>query len=174
MRLFLIVTVFFLVSGCSTDSEENYDIYVYTNGISDQIEEDTFRDLVQQLPHTLEEDVRVTFHIPLDEKFFVDVSAELGDLLIMDEHMIEQIMEPEGLAPLDDILPESLDLEGTFYEQILPESGSKHVFAVPLDANMYLLKELGIEPDRPMAAAVPLYSVKTEDSILLLEQLLTY
>lgn len=172
-KLMLLISLPLLLTACGND-EKGYEVLIFTEEISSETTEEEITEvLVEMLPHLSEENFSVIFHLAVADKFFMEAAAQHGDLMIADEYMLEAVMDPEGLVPLEEsITANAGDIPADPYQQAHPDTGEMHYYAVPLNQEMRIFKELEISMEEPVSAFIPAYSEHQELSSQVLEKIM--
>lgn len=129
------------------------------------------------MENTAEDYLQIELYPLSMEKLFIEMTARNGDIYFIDQSQIPGIIDPIGLYALDEVVEELTlnELVLPEYKDVHPDTNETHVYAVPIDGNSLLMRELGYEigGSQKLGAIIPAYSDNIEESIEILKQLAT-
>ncbi|WP_456276436.1 hypothetical protein [Bacillus sp. AK128] len=154
------VLIFFIMTGCQKKSED-FEVFIFSS-----LPEESKQNLTDMVNQELVGDktVRVEIFSAMYEKLLVEFIDHSGDVLLMDKELLSSIFDPVGLHPLDDITNTRLKE----YE-LQDEDGDVHMYALPIQAEATLLKDLHYQHTSEVVAIIPKYTDDKEAALKLLE-----
>ncbi|MCR6095352.1 hypothetical protein HXA31_11950 [Salipaludibacillus agaradhaerens] len=170
LRWTFILSLIIVLQGCG-NGEETFDILFFTKELSKQTSEaEVSKVILEHVDHLSEDGLSVTFHVPMAEKFFIEVASHEGDLIIADEVLLEAGVMPDGLQPLDSIVESKGEPTPNYpYEKQDPQTGEWRYYALPLSEQMTVIEDLGVEMNERIGAIIPIYSDYNELSLEVLQ-----
>jgi hypothetical protein len=169
-RWIFILSFIIVLQGCGK-GEKTFDILFFTEELSAQTSEaEVSKVISEHVEHLSEDDFSVTFHLPMTEKFFIEVASHEGDLIIADEILLELGVMPDGLQPLDSLVESKEEMTPNYpYEKQDPETGDWRYYALPLSDQMRVMQDLEVEMSEGIGAVIPVYSDYDELSLEVLQ-----
>ena len=145
--------------------------------------------IFSDLPTTLDENLSILMKEQLGEEstlslelypvYLEKISAELaikrGDIFIVPEDDIINMMDPVSFTPLTEVA-EELSLNSNLLENLKgmnPDTSETELYALPLGNDSYAISKLGVTSKQSLVAFVPNYSQKKEESIELIKYLIS-
>lgn len=114
-----------------------------------------------------DESIVIKVYPALLEKAVMEIAAHSGDLLIVENDMLQAIFDPVGIHSLDSIL----DSKDSYQEYAAEnEDGSLSVYAVPVKAEHKMFESVTVNAE--LVAVVPKYSKNEDAAFSILKQLL--
>ncbi|RKL66881.1 hypothetical protein CR203_13715 [Salipaludibacillus neizhouensis] len=174
MKKLMIILIFvgsaFLLSACGNEEEE-FTVLFFTEELNEKIDEEEIeKQILEQMPEIDEENFSLVFHVSMLEKLFMEIAAHQGDLLIVDEHLLDAAANPDGIHQLDDIAP--ISIKGSMEEPYLqknPETGEEELYVLPINNDTTVIQELGLELEHQVGGFIPVYADNEELSKKVLE-----
>ncbi|RKL66859.1 hypothetical protein CR203_13590 [Salipaludibacillus neizhouensis] len=158
-----------LVSACGSD-EDGFEILFFTEELGTKMDEEMLKKMIKQkIPEIEEENFSIIFHVALAEKFFIEIAVHEGDLIFVDEDILNAVVDLEDLAlPLDSIVSSGFDKN-------LKESETEeeNTYALPLNNEARIIKELNLELETQVAGFIPVYGGNNDLSNEIMEYLVS-
>lgn len=173
--LLIIVTV--IISGCSQKQVDNKLEILFFGNFPTTLEDSLKTVIDNQTENLTEDNLQIGLYPMSMEKIFIELTARNGDIYFVEQSYIHGLIDPLGLYPLDEVVDE-LHLDEFIlseFKGVHPKTNETHIYAVPIDNNSLLMRELGIEigESEKFGAIIPAYSNKIEESIKILKKLAT-
>ncbi|MBU9712967.1 hypothetical protein [Evansella tamaricis] len=178
-KVIFVMAGLLMLSACGTNSGGNQDPSTLNVMILSEIPlnyQSSFNPYVEELISDVNNedlDVNVSLFLVSHDKLAIEIVAREVDVFVLDESLKHIIMDPYGLHPLDeliDILPETPPYEEYIMRD--EETGSHHLYAVPLDNDSTFVRDLGVELPSNLIAVVVKTSPHKEIGVHLIEKLL--
>jgi len=153
-RLLTILAVLVVLSGCG-EKEEAVEILFFSD-----ITKETGLRLIDELENTYPEydqKFNSKFNAAVYERLVGEIAAHNGDILIVEADMLTPAtFDSEGLMPFE-ISEEHKKEIPKQYSLMDEETGEENIYALPIDSNAALFRNLAIELEKPLVAMVPVY-----------------
>ena len=177
LRGVFFLSIILIMSGCSQEQEDNRLEILFFANLPTTLEEKLEMVIGDYTENTKEDYLQIELYPMSMEKLFIELTARSGDIYFVDQSYIHGIIDPLGLHELDEVVDE-LNIDGLIlpeFKDVDPDTNETHIYAVPIDGNSLLMKELGIEKGEAesLGAIIPAYSDNIEESIKILKQLAT-
>lgn len=170
LKVFLLFSMFLIVSGCGEEEDVGVKVALFSD-IPLEFNDD-FEGLIQESTPS-SSNIEFSSYAGFYEKLIVEFISKEIDLFLVDEALIQSVYDPEAFKSLDTMLTdEQLKTVPDEYKYVNEETGETNVHAYPLGNDSKLLKEIGIELERPLIAFIPIFSGDSETTSNILESLI--
>lgn len=169
------ISIILIISGCSQTQDDNKLEIIFIANLPATLEERLEMIIYDSMENISEDHIQIELYPISMEKLFVEMTARNGDIYFIDQSHVHGIIDPIGLYALDEVVDELLlnELVLPEYKDVHPDTNETQIYAVPIDGNSLLMRELGIEigGSEKLGAIIPAYSDNIEESIEILKQL---
>ncbi|RKL68179.1 hypothetical protein CR203_06745 [Salipaludibacillus neizhouensis] len=157
-----------LLIGCAGEEGENLEVLVFSESLFDEVAQSEIDDLVGDLWNSKSEmkPVESQFFLPLHERLLIEIASHNGDILLVNDEVLDMTVDSEGLYAFDDYFPEDLLQVPDVVLDSLPEDDQSNVYAYPLHHSDVFSELLN---DEKLYAIVPIYVDDPDSSFALLE-----
>lgn len=168
MPLYALIVILIL-SGCS--NKEDAISWMFFSELTNETGVELEELVMEHEMDVKEETFNLQFFSPIYERLIGEIAAHNGDIIFVEEELLTPAtFDAEGLQSLDAAVEEGKDIPDKFKLTNL-ESGEENVYALPIEKDSILLKNLDIDINKSIVALVPIYSDKHNVSIKALADL---
>lgn len=173
--ILIIIVPIVIMSGCSQKQDDDKMEILFFGNLPTTLKESLEIVIGDHMKNVAEDYLQIELYPMSMEKIFIELTARNGDIYFIEQSYIHGIIDPLGLYPLDEVVDE-LILDKFIlpeYKGDHPDTNDTHVYAVPVNNDSLLMRELGmeLEESETLVAIIPAYSDKIEDALKILKQL---
>ncbi len=172
---FMTIVVCVFLGSCNPERDENSPLSIlffadlpmdYTEKLEQYIESD--------VAGMVEAEVSFQAQPVFAEKLLLEMVAGEGDIYIVDETLVNTIFDPVGLVALDDLVDTEEEREAAkpYLDYADENATEKQLFAIPLDEESQLLKQLELDQPPNMIAVILKRSPHVDESLTILKSLM--
>ncbi|MDR0136886.1 hypothetical protein RFW18_03950 [Metabacillus idriensis] len=157
-RYLFLVSLFFIVllAGCQKSTPE-VNVMIFSR-ISPVHEAAIEADLLKMTNHRHK--INVTLYPSSREKLAVMLSKREGDVFISTHDHLSQLLNKNGLKPLDQLIYSRDDKKDFYPFMTKNPNGEKHLYGLPIKKHINLFEENEISVNEPLVAILPAFSKK--------------
>ncbi|UOK59223.1 hypothetical protein MGI18_10050 [Bacillus sp. OVS6] len=94
------------------------------------------------------------------EKLAVMLSKRDGDVFISTHEHLSQLLNKNGLKPLDQLIHSRNDIEDFYPFMTKNQNGERHLYGLPINKHINLFEKNEIPVNEPLVAILPAFSKK--------------
>ncbi|MGG4488290.1 hypothetical protein [Metabacillus idriensis] len=157
-RYLYIVPLFFIVflTGCQRSAPE-VNVMIFSK-ISPEYEAAVEAELLEMTKNRHE--INVKLYPSSREKLAVMLSKREGDVFISTHDHLSQLLNKNGLNPLDHLILSRDDKEDFYPFMTENQNGERHLYGLPINKHINLFEKNEIAINEPLVAILPAFSKK--------------